>query len=744
MPKNCQRNRMVCGGGCPVYFQSLTLRQSQRPERFVYLASSGHEAPSSAEKKPEAAPATQEDAQKAEVNFYEQKEKLSDDIGAREKDANPNIAKAAKEARQKLETLTRETSLTPEQWQENLNKIRGTLNYQMNIGKFEKEREPLKKALDAQMKIQREIPMKNINRMLKSPAYVKLGPAAKNVLTTKAKNWVEAYDAKINETFFALTENQQTIQDKTLKNPDYFDKLNAGLASAVEKLQGENPLDEDLNDVDVRFNLETQNIALDDLAQRPGELDDHVRGAVERVIATLNQQAEETDAKDSEGAAKKVEQAKQYGTEALNLLVSLSGTEDRPKRAVVLANLRDRMLALIQNKDKVENSAAVEMAKGNGLARDAKGREWLSTVGVDVPQDQIPANKKADGAAEKPGATTDKPKAVAENPAEKAAKLKTGAESSEDKIAEQTVYQDAMNRLVLLESGTAEKVNFQIRIHNIDTPLQAVKNADGTSELRWASDRNGRVGYFRFDSVRQIIDQMNSGVLLQKFTASALGNKDRYKLYEADVSHVNELRRGPDGMSVSVELDWEGVVDGKGNPLITALARPHGMVEYRIQRSNIGLHGENTISGFAENFDDFMKQLRHIRNWAEESLYKSSDKNAVAREAAFRDMSNPRTYESHANRIGRTVYFGIQTTESKTDQTVKMFLDWGNSAARDANINPLIAVAVNPDGSIKYGVISDNPAFRIRKKVMHATMQQMLDDLAEMRDKARREERKAV
>ncbi len=694
-------------------------------KRFVYLNYSGHETPSEPEADKEAAPATPEDAQKAEGNYYEQQAKLTAEISDHKKDDNPKIRNAAMAAERELDKLSREPNLSETQRKENLNKIRGELNYQLNIGKFEQDREPLKKALDDQMKIKREEPMQNINKILNSPAYANLSPDAKKILTAKVKDWTAAYDKKINGSFFALTQSKAEIRTNTLQNPDYFTDLNANLEICNQKLKNPKALDEEFAEINMNFNIEAQNIALSDLAERPGQLDDHIREGVEKVLAALNAQAEKADEAGKAAIEQKKEQAKKYGTEALNMLGGLMGQGDQPKRAVILAKLRDQMSSLVRGLDHVGYRAAIAMAKDKGLADNSEGRMWLSAAGIDIPQEQSSVAETDAESAEKK-----------EKPPEETAAPKSSPEAPAKTIPERTVYQDAISQLRLLESGEKRVVDFMMRIQNIDTPLQAVKMDDGTFQLRWASDRKGGVGFFRFKDVDQMIKETQNGMLMQKFTAAALSNRERYKLYEDDVSHVNELTRSQDGTSVNLELDWKGIFDGKGNPLIKATARPHGMIEYTIKRRDIGLHGEDSIAGFANNFDDFMKQLRHFRNWAEESLHESKDKNAVAREAAFRDISNPRTYETHADRIGRTVYFGIQTTESKTDQKVKMFLDWGNSPDRDIKMNPLVSIAVNDDGTIRYRVLSENSAFKMDNKVMRASMQDMMNDLAAIREKA--------
>ncbi len=258
-------------------------------------------------------------------------------------------------------------------------------------------------------------------------------------------------------------------------------------------------------------------------------------------------------------------------------------------------------------------------------------------------------------------------------------------------------YRDALER-VLRDSEKPGGALFDLYFNKRVLPCRLEKTPQNFYVIKWEGG-----GSPAFANVRQVMEAINSGSVLQGITMSALLSKNYYAPYEDLIDGFKEdLKPTEKPGEVYFELNWKGSGQGEGNAMVWATAYPHGQIAYRIRRNHAAGDGSNQRDGMAANFDDFMKQIGHTKNWSENYEANRDDKKltqqAVNREFFFSQISDPRFFYDQEAVIGRPVSFDIFNNE-----TVQMYLDWGGGASRDFMKNPMLNFWADPrTGRINY------------------------------------------
>jgi|GEM_PF-4816335 len=288
-----------------------------------------------------------------------------------------------------------------------------------------------------------------------------------------------------------------------------------------------------------------------------------------------------------------------------------------------------------------------------------------------------------------------------------------------------------------------EGAMFDIQFNNRQVPCRLTKMGPENYVINW------NTGSWAYRSLKEAMVAINEGQLIQSMTYSALRSPAQYKKYENWSGKLQKESIGGTAVpgETQFELDWEGTRRARGNPVVTVMTYPYGGIAYRIFRHEAGLRGEKYRDGFAANFDDLMRQLGHIRRWAQEEDFEKGEL-AYAKEYNFSILSDPRNYYAAEAMIGRPVYFGISSRGGVAEdvrgrdseaanaaygnEVAQLRLDWGGSGPADRQNNPLVNMWVNETGTLSYTV--ECPARGINtgeRRVI--SMAEIFRDLAEMR-----------
>ena len=258
-------------------------------------------------------------------------------------------------------------------------------------------------------------------------------------------------------------------------------------------------------------------------------------------------------------------------------------------------------------------------------------------------------------------------------------------------------YRDALER-IWRDGEKPGGALFDIYFNKRVLPCRLQKMSPGLYTINWVG------GALQYRSLKEAMYGINSGILLQQITFGALSTPDYYKPYEKSIdSFKEEVRQTGRPDQVYFELDWKGGGRGEGNAQVYAKANRFGTITYNIRRDHAGLNGESDRSGTAANFDDFMRQIAHIKTWAENFEDNAAEKKltpaVMNREAFYSQITDPRNFSRHERAIGRLVSFGISNSE-----VVQMYLDWGGGGVRDPKHNPLLNVWAERDGRLYFHI----------------------------------------
>ncbi len=181
---------------------------------------------------------------------------------------------------------------------------------------------------------------------------------------------------------------------------------------------------------------------------------------------------------------------------------------------------------------------------------------------------------------------------------------------------------------------------------------------------------------------------------------------------------------------VYFELDWKGGGAGEGNAQIWVTPMTYGGIQYHIRREHAAIDGSSDRYGFAHNFDDFMKQTAHIKDWSENYEDRRDDKKLTATvksEENFRaQINDPRNFYAFEQQIGRPVSFDIGD-----NGVVQMYLDWGGGPARDINNNAMLNVWVE-NGKLMYTLNAKGKGM-VKGRQVANSMQEMIQNVTQYR-----------
>lgn len=259
-------------------------------------------------------------------------------------------------------------------------------------------------------------------------------------------------------------------------------------------------------------------------------------------------------------------------------------------------------------------------------------------------------------------------------------------------------YRDALEK-IWKDRENPDGPSFTVRFNKGNVTCN-LRREGGEWRLYWNTTGGGKT-HMPFNTLKQAMKDLNDGYVLRRMTWDQLRDTKEFKRYRNIVDKLDEHEPVPNSrtskLSVFFELDWHGGgVLESGDPYITATALPHGQIEWSMNRENSGPNGENSRNGYAANFDDFMKQLAHIKKWNENYNEKKMNDAKSDREKLFATITDPRTFMDREQNIGHVVSFDI-----KSNEVVQMYLDWGGGASTDFMKNPMLNVWIE-NGKLSY------------------------------------------
>jgi|GEM_PF-6342318 len=240
-------------------------------------------------------------------------------------------------------------------------------------------------------------------------------------------------------------------------------------------------------------------------------------------------------------------------------------------------------------------------------------------------------------------------------------------------------------------------VQFDVLYNKMNLPCRFTKIAPNNYQL----DFGGMS--FSYPSVQEAMKSVNDGFIVSRMTQAAVSNPANYKAAEGIIDELKaEPIVAPSG-EVYFELDWKGSGRGEGNAQVWVNVKKFGIIEYRVRRDNVGAQGESDRYGYAANFDDFMRQMAHVKTWSENYADRAEDNRltstAVWREYLFGEASNPWKLYAAEDKIGRPFSFSVGSNE-----VVQAYLDWGSHDPKDFNNNARLDYWVDQTGRISFAL----------------------------------------
>ncbi len=216
----------------------------------------------------------------------------------------------------------------------------------------------------------------------------------------------------------------------------------------------------------------------------------------------------------------------------------------------------------------------------------------------------------------------------------------------------------------------------------------------------------------KFDSLKDCLRNLNSGLLKAQIMHEFYQNKKNYVAYEADVGKLDVAgyaNRKND--QLVVEFAWKGVFD----PKIYVDVVAHGRARWRIEYNNSGLQGEKVRTGFAEDYDTFMRQMAHMKKWAEGTEHGKEQTTEWKREVLWEGLSDSMNFRTldKEKKMGMVKGFRVLP-----DETVEVWLKRGSGA----NSEKVVRMQVTADAKLK--VLNDGSVYE--------TFEGMQDGIAKM------------
>jgi|GEM_PF-4155022 len=243
-------------------------------------------------------------------------------------------------------------------------------------------------------------------------------------------------------------------------------------------------------------------------------------------------------------------------------------------------------------------------------------------------------------------------------------------------------------RAIVLHGNDPDGATFDLPINNEKLPCRLRYNA-GSYELRYPG------GVISYPNINAAANELNLGLVHRTLINNVVQNEDSYKDYEDLVGDLDDLdRREKQPFTYDLELDWNNP-----DPDIVVEVLPHGRISYTVKRENIGIYGEETRSGGADSFVSFMRQMGHLKKWAEGPKHTAIETAETKKEITWNAISDYRSFmnDDMQLRVGRVVNMNIEFNE-----VVQVYFDWGGGGDVKSPQNLMLNMWVAPDGSITY------------------------------------------
>ncbi len=235
-------------------------------------------------------------------------------------------------------------------------------------------------------------------------------------------------------------------------------------------------------------------------------------------------------------------------------------------------------------------------------------------------------------------------------------------------------------------------VSFDLRLNNTILPARLVRGQDSLI-LQY----KGSAMDMKTNDVKVVMQKLNSGEIHQDLNTLILlkENNGWYEPWkDAIAEEIDELepKEGMGPHDIYMDLEWDDE-----DALINIKVLPHGRISYGMKCENVGSTGGDTRVGYADNFYDFMVQLKHMRQWMEGSEHKPSDAVAARGEALYEKIVNPYNYRLDPE-LGRVIGFRLAENDM-----VQVFLDWGGGNDLKRQENAMLQAWVDKkDGTLRF------------------------------------------
>lgn len=250
-----------------------------------------------------------------------------------------------------------------------------------------------------------------------------------------------------------------------------------------------------------------------------------------------------------------------------------------------------------------------------------------------------------------------------------------------------TEYADALLAMVT-HGNDPDGAQFDIHFNNTTLPCRLIHNAT-EYEFRYPN------GVLKYPTLAAAAKALNSGVIHQRMMELTVGNEAAYKDYIEQTGGIDDLDPvDKEPHKFYLEFDWNNP-----DPDIDIEVLPHGRILYTIKRENVGIYGEGTRKGAAEDFESFMRQMIHLKKWAEGSKHTEVETLDTSKEITWQAISSYYSFRSPEmeKKIGRVIQMNIVFNE-----TVQVYLDWGGGNNPKDPQNIMVNMWVGKDGSIVY------------------------------------------
>ncbi|MCC7197058.1 hypothetical protein IT413_02560 [Candidatus Peregrinibacteria bacterium] len=253
-----------------------------------------------------------------------------------------------------------------------------------------------------------------------------------------------------------------------------------------------------------------------------------------------------------------------------------------------------------------------------------------------------------------------------------------------------TIYQEYADALLAMvtHGNDPDGASFNLRFNNGTLPCRLIQNGN-QFEFRYPN------GVFQYPNIQEAANALNKGFIHQRIMELTVGNELAYKDYVEQTGGVDEIYpKDKEPHKFYLEFDWNNP-----DPDIDIEVLPHGRILYTVGRENIGIYGEETRKGAAEDFDSFMRQMIHLKKWAEGTKHTAIETPETSKEITWQAISSYYSFRKPEMEkvIGRVVKMNIEFNE-----VVQVYLDWGGGNNPKHPDNVMVNMWVGNDGTIVY------------------------------------------